>query len=535
MKSILLLLALSLMVTLGLPGIDAFKYRMTNIFTEQDLSVNEEAIDVDAQIAILLDTSGSMNGLIEQAKSQLWNIVNELSEARRHNEPIRFQIALYEYGTQNSSITNPYIRQVVDFTSDIDLISQKLFSLSTSGSEEHCGEVIEQSLSQLTWSSLAKLKTIYIAGNESFAQGRTSYRKACAFASQNNIVVNTIFCGPLQTGIDLQWKTGASLTNGDYFNIDQNQKTRYYDTPYDVAISDLNEKLNDTYIHYGKGGSDFLQNQKYQDQNARSYGASNAASRSVFKSNKQYNNAQWDLVDAYENDKRIIGKAKELPKEYRDLNTEDLEEQVKKTSLSRKSIQTKIANLSTKRKKYITQLKREDDQGTSLDESINTSMRDQAKKAGLTYPSDHKEQASLINFNGFIESATDVEKHRKDRLISTSEFNKMSKEKNTIILDTRSKKAFDERHVKGAIHLNFSDFTEEKLTALIPDSNTRILIYCNNNFISTKPALALKMPPLALNIPTFINLYGYGYKNIYELKSLNVDNGSVLEMSSSKK
>jgi len=96
-------------------------------------------------------------------------------------------------------------------------------------------------------------------------------------------------------------------------------------------------------------------------------------------------------------------------------------------------------------------------------------------------------------------------------------FNELSIEKNTIILDTRSVWAFKGLHIRGAVHLNFSDFTEEKLAKVIPNKKTRILIYCNNNFKDNPIFFGTKMMPLALNIPTFINLYGYGYKNVYEL------------------
>lgn len=123
-----------------------------------------------------------------------------------------------------------------------------------------------------------------------------------------------------------------------------------------------------------------------------------------------------------------------------------------------------------------------------------------------------------INYVGFVELSDSLSTYRETRLVNESTFNTFRKESSTIILDTRSKQAYDEIHIKGAIHLNFSDFTEDKLKALIPDNTTRILIYCNNNFDSLKPSLFDKSIRLALNIPTFINLYGYGYKNIYELQ-----------------
>lgn len=124
-----------------------------------------------------------------------------------------------------------------------------------------------------------------------------------------------------------------------------------------------------------------------------------------------------------------------------------------------------------------------------------------------------------VDYPGFEQLTKDVYAYREARLISIETFNEYSKDPNTIILDTRSERAFNTVHVKGAVHLNFSDFTAAKLAKVIPDTNTRILIYCNNNFdFDQMEAMVSKSMPLALNIPTFINLYGYGYTNIYELK-----------------
>ncbi len=140
-----------------------------------------------------------------------------------------------------------------------------------------------------------------------------------------------------------------------------------------------------------------------------------------------------------------------------------------------------------------------------------------------------EEEKPPISFEDFVEISEEAQTHRADRLVSIDEFLKMSRQTNTIILDTRSKEAYDLKHLKGAVHLDFSDFTQEKLAKVVPNKQTRILIYCNNNFKDDPIAFASKMVmpsklTLALNIPTFINLYGYGYQNIYELNSyLSVD------------
>ena len=141
--------------------------------------------------------------------------------------------------------------------------------------------------------------------------------------------------------------------------------------------------------------------------------------------------------------------------------------------------------------------------------------------------------SSKVSFDDFKALVNQVEAHRAQRLINLNDFLVMSKQENVIILDTRSDSRYNRKHIKGAIHLNFSDFTQEYLKQIIPDTNTRILIYCNNNFDGDEINFASKIfipkptkedktrsLTLALNIPTYINLYGYGYKNVYELNEL---------------
>ena len=127
---------------------------------------------------------------------------------------------------------------------------------------------------------------------------------------------------------------------------------------------------------------------------------------------------------------------------------------------------------------------------------------------------------ALVDFPSFRHLIDEVDIHRANRRVSLERFLEMSQEKDTITLDTRSEKAFKQKHLKGAVHLNFSDFTEDKLAKVIPEKTTRILIYCNNNVRNDLKNFAPKSGPLALNIPTYLNLYGYGYKNVFELDTL---------------
>jgi phage shock protein E len=125
-----------------------------------------------------------------------------------------------------------------------------------------------------------------------------------------------------------------------------------------------------------------------------------------------------------------------------------------------------------------------------------------------------------IDYQGFTSLTKEVAELRQTRRVSEDEFLRMAAEPGTLVLDARSREKYDQLHVKGAIHLNFSDFNEASLQKTIPAKTTRVLIYCNNNFKGEPRYLITKTAPTALNIPTYITLHGYGYTNIYELAPL---------------
>jgi len=224
-----------------------------SLFYFSFLYAGNEKADNKIQVALLLDTSGSMNGLIEQAKGQLWKIVNELALSSKEGQRPEIEIALYQYGNDGIPAEEGYIRQISQLTSDLDLISEKLFELSTDGSKEYCGQVIQTSLDELAWSEKADdLKLIFIAGNEEYDQGEVDYKSASVNAIHKNVIVNTIFCGPEQKGIALLWKEGATRAEGRFLNLDHNQAVVHIDAPQDKRILELNEQLNKTYVSYSK-------------------------------------------------------------------------------------------------------------------------------------------------------------------------------------------------------------------------------------------------------------------------------------------
>lgn len=354
---------------------------------EKELPLDIDPDVSSIRLSLLLDTSGSMDGLIEQAKSQLWRIVKELSSSKHDGETPNIILSLYEYGKTTAGAKNLEIRRIAPFTTDMDYISQELFSLTTNGGNEYCGQVIYNSVSELAWGDAPNdLRLIYIAGNEPFTQGPMDFKKACGDAVSKDIVVNTIYCGDLNQGINSSWKKGADLTGGEYMNIDHNQQTVYVASPYDDQLEVLNRKLNDTYISYSADGYDKKMNQTRQDGNAKSYSKANAADRISFKSSKIYKNTEWDLVDGYEAKKeKVFEDKKHLSEEYQNKSDEELEQIIKVKKAEREQIKMEIGKLSKDRDAYVIEEKKKLKSDGGLDESIIKSAKKAAVKKGYKF------------------------------------------------------------------------------------------------------------------------------------------------------
>ncbi|HNV28156.1 MAG TPA: vWA domain-containing protein [Cyclobacteriaceae bacterium] len=362
---------------------------MSAVNPERSASEKSPAKDQSIMIALLLDTSNSMDGLIDQAKSQLWKIVNELAAAKcGDGSRPRIKIALYEYGNDGLPSSEGYIRQVSGLTNDLDLISEKLFALSTNGGNEFCGHVIQTSLNQLGWStSAADLKMIFIAGNEPFTQGSVSYRLACSVAKEKGVVVNTIYCGEFDEGLNTNWKDGADRTGGSYMSIEQNRKTVFIATPYDSKIAECNDRLNKTYLYYGTSGREKKEAQAAQDKNAESYGQANKVERAVSKSTHAYQNSSWDLVDAAKDDESVIttAPAQQLPEEMQGMSAGERKVYVAKKADERKAVQNEILELNKKRQQYLAAHQPAEDEGSMLDVTMIKAIREKAKDKGLEW------------------------------------------------------------------------------------------------------------------------------------------------------
>lgn len=353
--------------------------------------ITKKATPQKIQAAILLDVSGSMDGLIEQAKAQLWNMVSVMGKAKCDAGAPQIEIALYEYGRSSNDAAKGYIKQISPFTSDLDKLSQELFKLTTNGGDEYCGEVILTSLGDLTWSEgTSDYKVIFIAGNEEFYQGSVSWTKACEEARKKGVIVNTIYCGSKEMGIREHWNLAGECGNGSFTNINQDAKLNDIPTPYDTTLYTLNSRLNSTYIGYGAYGLANVARQEEVDKLNFKANAGTGAKRAAVKGQKElYNNASWDLVDAKVADSVAIYKVdmKTLPDSLRNLTRDQLKKVVDRKATERTAIQKEIATVNIQRENYIAAEKAKaanKTNATTLESEVETIIRAQAKRFNMT-------------------------------------------------------------------------------------------------------------------------------------------------------
>lgn len=344
--------------------------------------------DPKIQVAILLDVSGSMDGLIEQAKAQLWNMVNTLGKAKCEGAATpKIEIALYEYGRSTNDAKAGYVKQINGFINDMDSLSENLFSLRTNGGDEYCGQVIFTSLQQLQWDAAPEnYKVIFIAGNEDFLQGNLHYTRACTEAKSKGVIVNTIYCGDKMQGIREHWNLAGECGNGSFTNINQNAKQEDIPTPYDSLLITLNGNLNRTYVSYGYAGASYAAKQGKMDVANAQASKSQQMARIKTKANaKVYDNSRWDLVDA--NSKGVLAEAiadkDNLPDSLKSKTKEEIKAIVEEKTKQRAAVSQQINELNAKRDAYIAEERKKaaaTKQENTLETEVEKIIKEQAKR-----------------------------------------------------------------------------------------------------------------------------------------------------------
>ncbi len=378
-------LSFVLALSLSIPAVPLFAAEPAEVLVARDRERDRSPV---VQVALLLDTSNSMDGLIDQARTQLWTIVNEFARCKRDGRSPRLQVALYEYGNDGLPTSNGHVRLVQPFTSDLDLVSEKLWGLKTNGGSEYCGTVIRAATKELVWDDQRDAyRAIFIAGNEPFTQGDVDYKMACGIAIARSIVVNTIHCGPDDAGRSGQWADGARLGEGKYMTIDKDRVIRGIIAPQDEKIQKLSAELNTTYIPLGLVGRENAARQLAQDEVVASapsaVAAGAAVQRSVAKAQVQYDNSSWDLVDAAREGKLKVAEVKDdqLPEELKKLSTEERTKYVETQAAKRADIQKQINDLNAERGKYIAEKQKEQaGDAETLDSAVVKVVREQLKE-----------------------------------------------------------------------------------------------------------------------------------------------------------
>ncbi len=343
-------------------------------------------------LAILLDTSNSMDGLISQAKSQLWLIVQQFAQAQRAGKTPLLRVSVFEYGNTNLPASEGYIRQVCGLTDDLDEVSAALFGLKTQGGDEYCGMVIDESLKRLDWSNEPNsYKAIFIAGNEPFTQGTVDYRDACKRAIEAGVRVNTIHCGSRQAGVDGKWEDGAKIAEGEFLNIDQDIQVAKIECPQDKIIIELNMKLNKTYLWYGAKRGEFQSNQIQQDSNAAQSGG--LVERAIIKGSapgggKVYLNRGRDLVDTIKENQGVLREVdvKDLPDEMQSMSETERLEHVNKMAKERADIEKQLAKVIIEREEHLAKLRATDPKAVkTLGDAMIETVRKQLADSGFEF------------------------------------------------------------------------------------------------------------------------------------------------------
>lgn len=337
------------------------------------------------RIALLLDTSNSMDGLIGQAKAQLWNIVNRFNQSCKFGQKPRLQIALYQYGNDSLNPDGKWIQQVSGFTSDLDVLSEKLFGLQTNGGTELCGPAIGAALRDLAWTKQpGDASFIFIAGNEPFDQA--TYSEEIADAVRQGVRINTIFCGTYQEGVHGKWLDGATLGRGKYHVIDQAAEIRHIPTPYDNEISQLGVDVNATYLAFGARAEESRKRQSRMDDAAAAAAPAAALERAVTKNSANYV-TDWDLVQAVVDKKIKLEDIKndELPAELRNLSVADQQMRITDLYTRRTAINTRVAELTRQREAFLTNANKEAGQPTTLGDALVKLITEQATEEGFVF------------------------------------------------------------------------------------------------------------------------------------------------------
>ncbi len=337
------------------------------------------------EIVIALDTSGSMNGLIDSTRARIWDIVNQTVSAKPTPD---VRVGLLTYGTPGgSSVDQGWVKHQMDLTDDLDTFYGRLMGLNTAGGDEYVGWVLHEALNEMSWSpGDDTVRMVFVAGNETADLGREfhDFRVVAGAASERGVTVHTVFAGNENQGRMLLWEQVADMGGGTYTAIDQNAAVVAVATPFDQKLRELNGALNTTYVPYGAGGSAGVANQVEQDNNAMKYGSMGA--RTSSKGSAAYRNDSWDLVDGLESGVQIGDlEEEELPAAMVPMNAAERQAYVDDAKKQRDTVNAEIAAITGEREKWLSDKRAEADAPDDLDSALREAVVESMEEAGFAF------------------------------------------------------------------------------------------------------------------------------------------------------
>ena len=331
-------------------------------------------------VVFCVDRSGSMDRVIDTAKRKIWTIVNEV--AAQKPTPI-LRIGLIGYGSADKDI------KFFPLSTDLDKVYENLSTFRCDmGGDEWVGWALLQAANRMEWATERKsLKMIFMVGNETAMQGTEAnfYPKTAPVALKKDITVNAIYCGKPNPEEEKTWRELTSLADGIYTQIDLSGGEVTIQTPMDKQLVELNQKLNATYLGYGRRGAEGRDKLEEADRKTAGAGAApSVAARTVAKASAVYNNADWDLVDASKEKEFSLKdvKAEELPKEMQSMSADERKAHIEKMKKERETVQQEIVKVSAERQKFIEgeMKKRNLTADASFDEAVRRTIQEQAAK-----------------------------------------------------------------------------------------------------------------------------------------------------------
>jgi hypothetical protein len=345
------------------------------------------------QVALCLDTSSSMEGLIDSARRRLWDVVNDLAKARPAPD---LRVALFSYGNNAYDPKAGWVRQELGLTADLDRVSEKLFALQATrvaGGDEYVARVCRDAVERLAWSDDPKaLRVIFVCGNESAEQDPQVKLPAVAEAAvRKGIVVNAIYCGGAPDPLAAAWREFARLGEGRFAAVDPGRGAVAAAAPQDKELTALGARLNATFCFTGKDAEALAENQRRQDANALRLGDGAAASRAESKAGGLYRFEGQDLVGRLQQDPRFDVKkvpAQELPERLKRMTPEEREKHVRGLLVQREELQKQINELARQREAHLEAERKKNPNAAdrAFDEAVRGALREQAKGKGIEVP-----------------------------------------------------------------------------------------------------------------------------------------------------